>query len=115
MIWLGAGAVIAGVLNYFGFDLYCQLSVFILTSLILILLSRKFALKITPEPSKKTSSDRLIGENAIILRKTGEDEGVVRVLGEEWSAYIPEDTSVGDNVKVVSVKSIKLVTEKVVV
>lgn len=112
LIWLGIGAVIAGVLNYFGFDIYIQVCAFIVVSLVLILFSRKFALKITPEPSKKTTSDRLVGEEGVIIKKFDEDEGIVKVLGEEWSAYIPGGADVGDRVKVVSIKSIKLVTEK---
>ena len=103
LIWLGIGAIIAGVLNYFGFDIYFQFCAFVVVSLVLILFSRKFALKITPEPSKK----------GVIVRKLNDGEGIIKVLGEEWSAFVPDDADVGDKVKVVSIKSIKLVTEKV--
>ena len=113
LIWLGIGAIIAGVLNYFGFDIYFQFCAFVVVSLVLILFSRKFALKITPEPSKKTTSDRLVGEKGVIVRKLNDGEGIIKVLGEEWSAFVPDDADVGDKVKVVSIKSIKLVTEKV--
>ena len=83
LLWLGIGSVVAAVLNYLGFDIYVQVILFVIVSLILILSTRKFANKITPESDKKTTSDRLIGKNAKVLRKIDENNFIVSVAGEE--------------------------------
>ena len=89
LLWLGIGSVVAAVLNYLGFDIYVQVILFVIVSLILILSTRKFANKITPKRKKKTTSDRLIGKNAKVLRKIDENNFIVSVAGEEWSAGSP--------------------------
>ena len=113
LLWLGIGSVVAAVLNYFGFDIYVQVILFVIVSLIFILSTRKFANKITPESDKKTTSDRLIGKNAKVLRKIDENNFIVSVAGEEWSAHTNDSIDVDDTVKVVGINSIILIIEKV--
>ena len=113
LVWFGLGSIVAAILNYFGFDIYVQLLGFIIVSTILILSTRKFANKITPESSKKTTAERLIGKTAKILRQIDENTYVVRVAGEEWSAHTNDSVDVDDVVKIVGINSIILVIEKI--
>lgn len=109
LIWFGVGSIIAAILNYFGFDIYIQFIVFAIVSTILLLSTRKFANKITPEPNKKTTAERLIGKNAKIIKKRDDNHFVVSVNGEEWSAYSEDSLKINDTVKVVGIDSIKLI------
>lgn len=113
LVWFGLGSLVAAILNYLGFDIYIQFIAFAVVSIILILSTRKFANRITPENSKKTTSERLIGRNAKVLRKIADETYVVSVNGEEWSAHTNDPINVGDNVKVVGIDSIKLIVEKI--
>lgn len=109
LVWFGVGSIIAAILNYFGFDIYIQFIVFAIVSTILLLSTRKFANKITPEPNKKTTAERLIGKNAKIIKKRDDNHFVVSVNGEEWSAYSEDSLKINDTVKVVGIDSIKLI------
>lgn len=113
LLWFGIGAVAAAVLNYFGFDIYIQFIVFVMVSVILIISTRKFANKIAPESSKKTTAERLIGKKAKVLRQIDDDTFVVSVSGEEWSAHTNDSVDIGDTVKVVGINSIILIIERI--
>ena len=113
LVWFGVGSLVAAILNYLGFDIYVQLFVFIVVSAVLILSTRRFANKITPESSKKTTAERLIGKKAKVLRQIDENNYVVRVVGEEWSAHTNDSVDVDDVVKIVGINSIILVIEKI--
>ncbi len=112
LIWFGVGSLVATILNYFGFNIYIQFTAFIIISLILLLSTRKFADRITPEPRKKVASERLIGKNAKIIQKLDENNYIINVLGEEWSAYSEDYFNINDSVKVVGIDSIKLIIKK---
>lgn len=113
LLWFGISALVSAALNYLGFDIYIQFAVFIILSLVLIFLTRKFAIKVTEEPTKKATSERLIGMKATVIKKLSDREAIVEVRGEKWSAIIPDDTDVDDVVEITSIDSIKLVTEKI--
>ena len=113
LVWFGVASLIAAILNYLGFDINVQISVFIIVSAVLILSTRKFANKITPESNKKTTSQRLIGKQAKVLRKIDNNTYIVRVAGEEWSAHTNDSIDVDDTVKVVGINSIILVIERI--
>ena len=113
LLWFGISALVSAALNYLGFDIYVQIAVFIILSLILIFLTRKFAITVTEEPTKKATSERLIGMEATVIKKLSDSEAIVEVRGEKWSALIPSDANVDDVVKITSIDSIKLITEKI--
>ena len=113
LVWFGIGAIVAALLNSLGFDIYVQFIAFAVVSLVLILSTRRFADRIAPESSKKTTAERLIGKTAKVLRQIDENTFVVSVAGEEWSAHTNDAVDVDDTVKVVGINSIILIIEKV--
>lgn len=113
LVWFGVGAIVAAILNYLGFDIYVQFTAFAVVSVILVLSTRRFADRITPDSGKKTTAERLIGKNARVLRQTGEKSFVVDAAGEEWSAHTNDLVYVGDEVKIVGINSIILIIEKI--
>lgn len=113
LIWFAVGSAVAAVLNYLGFDIYVQFIAFAIVSLILILSTRKFADRITPEPTKKTTAERLIGKHGKVIRKRDGNNCIVNVKGEEWSATGEDDLDVGDEVEIIAIESIKLVVKKI--
>ena len=70
LLWFGISALVSAALNYLGFDIYIQFAVFIILSLVLIFLTRKFAIKVTEEPTKKATSERLIDRKSTRLNSS---------------------------------------------
>lgn len=112
LLCLGISSLAAGILNYLEFDINIQITAFIIMSIILILSTRKFAEKISPKNTKKSTAERLIGKEAKVIRKISENTFVVSVGGEEWSAHTNDSISIGETVKVVGIDSIVLIIEK---
>ena len=113
LVWFGVGSLVAAILNYLGFDIYVQFLAFAIVSTVLILSTRKFANRVTPKSTKKTTAERLIGKTAKVLRQIDENTYVVNVAGEEWSAHTNDSVNVDDTVKVVGINSIILIIEKI--
>lgn len=80
-------------------------------SIILLAYTKKFSIKVTPETNKKTTAERLIGKEAKVIRKIDDENIIVKVSGEEWSAYAKNNVNIGDIVKVCGIESIKLIVE----
>lgn len=112
LIWFAVGSVVAAVLNYLGFDIYVQFIAFAIVSLMLILSTRRFADRITPEPTKKTTAERLIGKHGKVIRKRDDNNYIVNVKGEEWSATGENNLDVDDEVEIIGIESIKLIVKK---
>ena len=113
LIWFAVGSVVAAVLNYLGFDIYVQFIAFAIVSLMLILSTRRFADRITPEPTKKTTAERLIGKHGKVIRKRDDNNYLVNVNGEEWSATGENNLDVDDEVEIIGIESIKLIVKKI--
>lgn len=113
LIWFAVGSVVAAVLNYLGFDIYVQFTAFAIVSLMLILSTRRFADRITPEPTKKTTAERLIGKHGKVIRKRDDNNYIVNVNGEEWSATGENNLDVDDEVEIIGIESIKLIVKKI--
>ena len=113
LIWFAVGSVVAAVLNYLGFDIYVQFIAFAIVSLMLILSTRRFADRITPEPTKKTTAERLIGKHGKVIRKRDDNNYIVNVNGEEWSATGENNWDVDDEAEIIGIESIKLIVKKI--
>jgi membrane protein implicated in regulation of membrane protease activity len=88
LLWFGVGAAIAGVLALLGAGMGWQLAVFIVVSLVLFAVSRKFADRFTKEQPPGIGADRFIGEPCVVLEEinNAENTGRVRMDREEWRA-----------------------------
>lgn len=111
LLWFGVSSLIAAILNYLHFDFYTQFGAFLIISIILLAYTKKFSIKVTPETNKKTTAERLIGKEAKVIRKIDDENIIVKVSGEEWSAYAKNNVNIGDIVKVCGIESIKLIVE----
>lgn len=111
LLWFGVSSLIAVILNYLHFDFYTQFGAFLIVSIILLAYTKKFSIKVTPETNKKTTAERLIGKEAKVIRKIDDENIIVKVSGEEWSAYAKNNVNIGDIVKVCGIESIKLIVE----
>lgn len=88
LLWFGVGAAAAGVLALFGVGFGIQLIVFIALSLVLFLVSRRFADRVTKAQPPGIGADRFTGQRCVVIIEidNAQNEGRVRMDQEEWRA-----------------------------
>jgi len=113
IMWFGVGASVSAVLNYLGFSETTQIIAFILVSIILLAVSRPFAKRITQGlPTKKATSDRLIGEKGIVIEDISPDHGgIVKIGGDIWRAISDQKIGKDEHVLVEKIKGVTLVVK----
>jgi membrane protein implicated in regulation of membrane protease activity len=87
-IMLGGGALAALVADFAGADLWLQIVVFCVVSLLMIAFVRPVALShLKKGPAEqRTNVDRLIGEQALVMEAVSSTGGLVKIGGDVWSA-----------------------------
>ena len=113
-IWFAAGALFALIASALHADLWLQITVFLIASIISLILTRRAVssklLKATP-----TNADMLIGELGVVENEIHniKETGAVKIQGKVWSArskngdIIPE----GSVVKILEIQGVKLIVE----
>jgi len=88
LLWFGIGAAAAGVLALLGVGFGVQLIVFIALSLVLFLVSRRFADRVTKAQPPGIGADRFTGQKCVVIVEVdnAKNEGRVRMDQEEWRA-----------------------------
>ncbi|MDR3223815.1 MAG: NfeD family protein [Methanobrevibacter sp.] len=115
LLSVGIGAGFAALLNYLNYNSTTQLIVFVVVTIICVLISKPISKKLTSKSSlKKSNSDRLIGEEAIVIKKIIPDEmGTVKILGDTWKAIADEEIAIGEKVIVEKIDGVKLIVNKI--
>ena len=105
-------SLLAMVSSLFTDNILIQIAIFVLVGVLLMPISRKLYSKIKMNNSK-TNIDRIIGMKGIVTEDIIKDNiGEVKVDGKKWSAYSDTDISKGENIKVLSINSVKLKVKK---
>lgn len=116
LLWFGVGAAAAAVLAGLGLGASYQWGSFSLVSGVLVVLSRKFARKVTEEPPERFGADRLLGKVGVVLERIdpATDSGRVRVEREEWRAESQGGLTIeeGERIEVVGVSGAHLIVKR---
>lgn len=107
-IWFAGGAFVAFLLSLFGVGVEIQLSVFVISSFLLLFLTRPFAAKYINRSTVKTNVDSLIGMKARVTSEINNqlETGSAMVKGQEWTARTLEDDKVYPEGMMVEIKKI---------
>ena len=111
VFWLGVGALIAILVSFFTSNIIVQMSVFVISSGLLILLTRSLVNKISKKDVVPTNVYSLIGKKAVVTEDidwvTG--KGQIKFEGEIWSAKSKEQINIpaGSEVEIVSIEGVK--------
>ncbi|MGD2248433.1 MAG: NfeD family protein [Candidatus Methanofastidiosia archaeon] len=94
LLWFAIGAAAASATAYIGLGTPWEWGVFIITSGILVVLSRPIANRFTKEQPAGIGANRYIGRPGVVLEEVNnvENTGQVRIGKEEWRA----DSSTGE-------------------
>ncbi|MDR1764978.1 MAG: NfeD family protein [Lachnospiraceae bacterium] len=111
-IWFAAGALVAFFAALLGANIWVQLWLFVIVSLVILLSMRPFAMKILNRHTTKTNVDSVIGRKAKVTKAFSDDlaSGVVVLGGQEWSAKSVDGGAYqkGDTVIVSEVRGVTL-------
>ena len=116
-IWFAGGALVGAVMAAFSLPLWSQIIAFVIVSVILLILTRPWALKYLNSRTVRTNADSLIGQTALVKETINnmEGKGLVQLNGQDWTArsfeageIIPE----GSEVIVKEIRGVKLIVER---
>lgn len=111
VFWLGVGALIAMLVSFFTSNIIIQMSVFVVSSGLLIFATRPLVNKISKKDVVPTNVYSLIGKKAVVTEDidwvTG--KGQIKFKGEIWSAKSKEQINIpaGSEVEIVSIEGVK--------
>lgn len=118
IFWLSIGSLFAMITSLFTDNLVIQTAVFVISSTILIFVTKPFVKKFATNKNPiKTNVYSIIGKNGIVTQDINPIEAVgqIKISGEVWSAIsqdnqtIPKDTKV----RVLEIKGVKAIVEPV--
>lgn len=117
IFWLGIGALLAMITSFITNSIVAQTIVFVVTSCILIPLTKPLADKFTNKKTVATNSYSLINKHGIVTMDINpiEATGQVKVNGEIWSAKSQDESIIpqGTEIEVLDIDGVKLIVSPV--
>ncbi len=115
IFWLGVAALIAMIVSFFTSNIIIQTSVFVISSALLLFLTKPLVKKVSKEDTVPTNVFAIIGKTAVVIKDINciEGTGQIKVNGEVWSAEgingkdIPKDSEV----EIVEIRGVKAIVE----
>jgi membrane protein implicated in regulation of membrane protease activity len=115
LLWFGVGAAVAGVLALAGLGPGWQLGSFIVVSLVLFAVSRRFAERFTKKQPPGVGADRFVHMRGVVIEEIDnlKNTGRVRIEKDEWRADSQTDEviPVGQTIQVTRVDGTHLVVK----
>lgn len=113
VFWLGIGALLAMITSFITDSIIAQTVVFVISSCILIPLTKPLADKFVGKKTVPTNSYSLINKHGIVTVDINpiEATGQVKVNGEIWSASTDDESAIskGTEVEVIRIEGVKLI------
>ena len=119
IFWLGVAALLACLVSLITSNLVIQTAVFVISSALLLLLTRPFVEKFITkkEPNVQTNAYSIIGKEAKVTKTFDEDSkiGQIKVGSEKWTARAKDNEVIneGDMVKVEAIDGVKAIVKKI--
>ena len=115
-LWFAFGALAALITSLLGGELWLQIVVFIVVTVITLIPTRKLAKKYFSKNHQATNSDIVIGKDCIVVEEIDNllSTGAVKCLGKEWTARSEDGRKIatGETVTAVAIEGVKLIVRK---
>lgn len=117
-IWFAAGGLAALFVAMLGGNLAVQIIAFLVVAFGLLALTRKWADKFLDGKKQSTNADRAIGEEIRVTQRVSNLDRTGRAIvhGQDWAVRSKDDDIIiekGELVRVLQIKGVKLIVEKV--
>lgn len=116
IFWFGIGALLALIVSFFTTNFFIQAIVFIISSTLLLLLSKPIVKRFVKEPNlKPTNVYSIIGQEGVVLEDidTINSKGTIKIKGEIWSATAEANIPKGSKIKVININGVRAKVERV--
>ncbi len=111
VFWLSIGALLAMLVSFFTTNVVVQMTVFVISSGLLIFATRPLVNKLAKKDVVSTNVYSIIGKRAIVVEDIDNNtgRGQIKVDGEIWSAKTQEQHSIpkGSEVEIESINGVK--------
>lgn len=115
-VWFAIGSLGALVCALAGGNIWLQLGIFIVLSLVCLVALRPLAKKYLNNRVEPTNADRVIGQEARVTQDIDniQGTGAVTIGGVTWTARSEHDTPIpaGAMVRVLRIEGVKVIVEK---
>lgn len=116
LCWFGVGSIVALGSSFLFPNIYLQMTIFLIVSVILILSTRKLTDKIKPKESS-TNVYTILGKKATVSQAIDsiKGQGQIKIDGDLWSAKSNSDEIIleGSTVEVLDIDGVKAVVKKI--
>lgn len=116
-IWFAVGALAAFVVSLFCDNIWVQIMVFLIVSLVLVICMRPWANRFLNKNREKTNVDAIVGRLGVVTQNISnlDATGEVSLAGQMWTARTASDNigiAAGTKVIVKEVQGVKLIVEE---
>lgn len=115
VFWLGIGALFAMILSFFVDNLIIQIALFVMSSIIMIILTKPIIKKFLNNNTIATNTYSLIGQKALVIEDIDsiKGKGKVKLNGEVWTAKTNETEIITKDteVEITEITGVKLVVK----
>jgi len=116
-VWFIPSALISLLLSIFKLPLWLQASVFLASSVLLMIFLKPFVKKVLKVNYSPTNADTVIGKTGTVIEKIDNvaATGAVKIDGKVWTARAENENgryAKGDVVKAVKIEGVKLIVRQ---
>lgn len=113
-IWFCLSALVTSVVAVFCQSVMVLIAVFVISSTVFLLCTRRFVKKFLKNEPVPTNADRIIGKTAIVTEDIDpiSGAGCVTADGKAWSVKAEEPIDRGSLVKIIAIDGVRLVVKK---
>ena len=115
VFWFGIGALFAMVSSFFTDSIIIQTTIFLISSTVLLFLTKPFVKKISNKDKVQTNAYSIIGKTGIVTKEINSHTGKIgqiKVGGDTWSAKADTEETiipVNTEVKILRIDGVKAV------
>ena len=115
LFWFGIGALIAMISSFFTSNVIIQTVIFLITSTLLLLITKPFVKKFTNVKNTKTNAFSIIGKKAVVTNDIDpiQGKGQIKVGSETWSAESKDQSKITKDteVEIVNITGVKAIVK----
>lgn len=115
LFWFGIGALIAMISSFFTSNVIIQTVIFLITSTLLLLITKPFVKKFTNVKNTKTNAFSIIGKKAVVTNDIDpiQGKGQIKVGSETWSAESEDQSKITKDteVEIVNITGVKAIVK----
>ena len=116
VFWFGVGALFAMIVSFFTSNIIIQTTAFIISSAILLFVTKPFVKKFVDVKPTNTNAFSIIGKKALVIKEINSHSvGQIKINGEVWSAEAENDETIteGSEVEIIKINGVKAIVKGV--